>query len=85
MKYLSQGSQTEDRLFWLLKLTRISSEDVIDALRDHLVVGLAESTAASVNGVKLSNMKRALDTLNAAAEAVEKIKEIDWRSFRSVK
>lgn len=85
MRYLVQGSQTQERLEWLLKLTRIASEDVITALRLHLVTGLAESTAAHVADVKLSNLKRALDTLNETAEAVEKIKEIDWRSFRSVK
>lgn len=84
MRYLTQGSQCEERLALLLRLTKISSEDVIDALSDYLVRGLAESTAASINGVKLSNFKRALDTLNETAEAVEKIKEIDWRSFRSV-
>jgi hypothetical protein len=85
MRYIVQGSQTQERLDWLLKLTRIASEDVITALRLHLVTGLAESTAALVADVKLSNLKRALDTLNETAEAVEKIKEIDWRSFRSLK
>lgn len=83
MRYLVQGSQSEERFQWLLKLTKISSEDMIDALRYHLVKGLAESTAAHIADVKLSNLKRALDTLNEAATAVEKIKELDWARFRA--
>jgi len=83
MRYIVQGSQSEQRFNMLLKLTRISSEDVIDALRDHLVVGLAETTAATINNVSLSNFNRALTSLNAAAELVEKIKELDWSAFRA--
>jgi len=49
MKYLYIGSQTEERFQMLLSLTRIASEDVIDALRDHLVNGATESNAAALN------------------------------------
>lgn len=85
MRYLIQGGESAARFDLLLSLTKIASEDVIDALRDHLVTGLAESTAASINGVKLSNFKRALDTINEVAGTVERIKELDWARFRSVK
>lgn len=74
MRYITQGGESLQRFELLLKLTRIASDDVKDALKDHLVTGLAESTAASVNGVKLSNFKRALDSLNDSAAVVEQIK-----------
>lgn len=85
MRYLTQGGESQQRFELLLQLTRIASDDVKYALKDHLVTGLAESTAASLNGVKLSNFKRALDSLNESAAIVEQIKQLDWARFRSVK
>lgn len=80
MKYLYIGSQTEERFQVLLSLTRIASEDVIDALRDHLVNGATESNAAAFNGVKTSNFQRAFNALNEVATKIERVKEIDWYS-----
>lgn len=84
MRYITQGSESPERYELLISLTRISSEDIKAALKDYLVTGLADATAAAVNGVPLSNFTRALKTLNDTAATVEKIKELDWARFNSV-
>lgn len=84
MRYITQGSESQERYELLISLTRISSEDIKAALKDYLVTGLADATAAAVNGVPLSNFTRALKTLNDTAATVEKIKELDWARFKSV-
>ncbi|MDP5205856.1 PapB/FocB family fimbrial expression transcriptional regulator [Alishewanella sp. SMS8] len=85
MKYITQGSESLDRYQLLISLTRISSEDVKAALKDYLVTGLADTTAAAINGVQLSNFTRALNTLNTVASTIEQIKELDWARLKSVK
>lgn len=82
MRYLTQGGETAERLELLLSLTKITSEPVQDALADHLVRGLSDATAAGINGVTQSNLKRALDSLELVAATVERIKEIDWRHLK---
>lgn len=82
MKYLHAGAMCCDRLTWLIKLTSIRSEDIKEALMWHLVKGHQVETAAALAGVKSSNLVRAIDTLEVAAEAVEKIKEIDYRHVK---
>jgi len=84
MRYITQGGENPERFELLISLTRISSEDIKAALKDYLVTGLADATAAAVNGVPLSNFTRALKTLNDTAATVEKIKELDWAHFKSV-
>jgi len=83
MRYITQGGESPERYELLISLTRISSEDIKAALKDYLVTGLADATAAAVNGVPLSNFTRALKTLNDTAATVEKIKELDWARFKS--
>lgn len=83
MNYLIQGGESEQRFDLLLSLTKISSKNVIDALRDHLVVGLSDITAAGINGVPRSNFSRALAALNKTAETVEQIKAHDWAKFKN--
>ena len=82
MQYLFAGNQSQERLNLLLERTKINSDDVIEAVSDHLVKGLSEAAAASINGVQQPNLKRALKTLNDVAETVEKVKELDWRQFK---
>lgn len=77
MKYLYRASQTEERFALLLSLTKICSEDVIEALRDHLVKGATGEYSATVNGVTTSNFQRAFNKLDKVAATVERIKEID--------
>lgn len=85
MRYLTQGGQSVERLDLLFSLTRIASDDIKAALSDYLVRGLSDAAASSLNGVAQSNFNRALNGLEEAAATVERIKEIDWRSLKSVK
>ncbi|MBV2127966.1 adhesin biosynthesis transcription regulatory family protein [Arsukibacterium indicum] len=85
MKYLLQGGESRQRLALLFSLTKITSNNVQDALTDHLCTGLSDTVAAAMNGVQLSNFTRALKTLNEVAGIVEKIKEHDWARLKSVK
>jgi hypothetical protein len=80
MRYLTQGSQPEERFTMLLSLTGIKSEDITEAMRDYLVKGWAESTAAAFNRVTQSNLKRALAKMEKVAQAVETIKHIDIKN-----
>jgi hypothetical protein len=80
MRYLTQGSQSPERFTVLLSMTAIKSEDITEALRDYLVKGWAESTAAAFNRVTQSNLKRALAKMEKVAQAVETIKEIDIKN-----
>lgn len=82
MNYLIQGGENAERLTLLISLTSIKSEDVIDALHDHLVKGLGDKFAATLNGIEPSNFSRAFKTLNATAATVERIKELDWAKFK---
>lgn len=84
MKLLVQGGQTNDRFELLLQLTRLASEDVIEALRDHLVRGMTTANAAGVNGIEQSALTRALKTLEKQAAVVESIKVIDWRHLQQL-
>ena len=79
MVYLFKGTQTPERLNLLLSLCKISSEDIKTSLSDYLVRGIDKKSAALLNGVPAPNFSRALNQLNAKAEVVEKIKEIDWQ------
>ncbi|MFC4654357.1 PapB/FocB family fimbrial expression transcriptional regulator [Rheinheimera marina] len=83
MNYLTQGGETAERLNLLLALTKITSDDVKTALADYLVTGLSDATAANLNGLSHSNLKRALAKLQAVAATVEKIKELDWRHLKN--
>ncbi len=79
MNYIFKGSQTTERLNLLLSLCKISSEDIKTALSDYLVRGIDKKSAALLNGVPAPNFSRALNQLNAKAEVVEEIKELDWQ------
>lgn len=85
MKYLIAGKQSPERFDLLLSLTRINSESVITALRDHLVVGHPEVTAALINQVPTSNFNRALSKMNGVARTIERVKELDWAHIESLK
>ncbi|OCQ23387.1 hypothetical protein A7985_05455 [Pseudoalteromonas luteoviolacea] len=77
MKYLFKGMQSPERFELLLSLTRISSDNIIEALRDYLVRGLDKKTAAVINGIEQPNLSAALRRLEVKAELVERIKELD--------
>lgn len=71
--------QSQTRLNKLFLLCKISSENLKDAISDHLVKGLDEKNAALLNDVKKENLSRALKRLNEIAAIVEDIKEYDYQ------
>jgi hypothetical protein len=81
MIYLIQGSESAERLQLLLRFTKISSPQIIAALKDHFVIGHQETRAAIRNGVKESNLTRAINTLEDVAHNAEMLKELDWVKF----
>ena len=85
MKYLIQGGEPAERLQLLLQLTNIESPDVVSALTDHFVIGHRDTVSAVRNGVKKSNLSRAIARLEQVAFTVEQIKEIDWAKFKPSK
>jgi len=85
MKYLVVGHESKARIDLLFKLTKIKSDDVKDAILDHLVRGHAEKIAVALNLVDQGNFNRGLARLNEVAGTVEAIKELDWDKFMSVK
>lgn len=85
MNYLKSGGFNPEKLDLLISGTKITSENVISALHDHLVRGANIDMASAMNSIQPSNLKRALNKVNSMAEIVEKIKEIDWAKFNSVK
>ena len=78
MQVLTQGLEPKERVELLFKLTKVKSENIQNALIDHLCQGLSGDNAAILNDVQRQNFNRALKRLNTIAEIVEKIKDIDW-------
>lgn len=78
MKYLIQGSEPYERVELIISLTKMDSEDMRQAIIDHLTKGFSVSDSAKINGVLQSNLARAIKNLNVIAGKVEKIKELDW-------
>ncbi|WP_165739803.1 hypothetical protein, partial [Pseudoalteromonas sp. Z1A6] len=66
----------------LLSLCKISSVEIKGALSDYLVRGIDKKSAVALNGALAPNFIRALNQLNAKAEVVEHIKELDWINKR---
>ena len=76
MKYLVRGAESEAMVLALLKLTRITSENQIDAINDHLCKGHTVEIAAIFNGIKEQNLCRALSILDLKAGIAEEINEL---------
>ncbi len=79
---LIQGNEDVERIKILLTLTSITSEKAQQSLIDYFSGDYNKTFAASLNGVRQSNLSRNKKILNKAAEKVEKIKEIDWAKFK---
>jgi len=84
MKLLHKGQQSAVRLAALIKLSGITSDEIIGALEDYLVKGMRKTVAARLNQVPPGNLTRALDALEVVAAEVEVIKEDDWARNRGV-
>jgi hypothetical protein len=73
LKFLMPGVENAETVDLLLSLTKINSEEIQDAIRDHLVRGRDMAGAALLNDVPKQNLSRALVKLNEVAEIVQKI------------
>jgi len=81
MNLLIPGFESPKRIELMLSLTKISSENLINALMLHYTVTYLESApwrAAIRHDVQLSNFVRGQERLEEVAAIVEKIKELDW-------
>lgn len=79
MKCLYPKSQSQVRLNLLLDSCKIKSQDIKNALSDHLVRGINKTAAAALNNVPAGNLSRALKRLEQQAQIIEKIKELDYK------
>lgn len=78
MNYLLPGGESEQRLELLLSLTGLRSKPVIAALREIYVNGLLPERAAARFGLKKTNLCRDQGKLEAVADTLEALKEIDY-------
>lgn len=79
---LLSGMESNERVSLLLKLTKISSEDVIAAIYHHLCNGVTTEHAAIIHDIKPGQLSRAMTKLNAINDIVEDIKECDWAHIK---
>lgn len=84
MKLLTQGGLSEQALDIFIKLTRIQSNDIKDALDFYLVKGHSEAASSAMNRVSLSNFRRALARLEETAALVEGLVQIRIGAYRAV-
>lgn len=84
MNRLLPGFESAKRLDLLLSLTKISSPEVIAALKLHYTTALPTERAAARLGIESSNFNRGQKRLEEVAAIVEAIKEIDWDKFKTV-
>lgn len=82
MNYLLRGGEPEARVNLLLSLTSIRSDCMQRALMKYLCDGLSEKDCCLIFDITTSNFARSMQRLNAVAETVERIKEIDWRTTK---
>lgn len=75
MSKLIQGQESEAKIDLLLKLTKINSEDKINALKFHLVRGYSAPMAYGVCDVKQQNFDSSLRQLNRVYSIHEKLKD----------
>jgi hypothetical protein len=79
---LLAGMESKTRVSLLLKLTKLSSEALIDAIYDHLCSGHASSVAAALNNITEGQVARAMVKLNNINDIVVKIEECDFDRFK---
>ena len=78
---LLAGMESETRVSLLLELTKIRSEQLTDAIYDHLCKGHASSVAAALNNITEGQVARAMVKLNDINDIVIKIEECDFSRF----
>ena len=83
MNYLLSGDYNPQKLELLIDSTGLRSEDIIAAVKDHLIRGASINDASSMNLVDPANLNRAIKKLNVAAERFELWNQLCNKSDRS--
>lgn len=83
MVYYIPGGESDARFDLILQLTKIESDDLITAMRKHVVQGLPIARAACAPYVDESNLRRALKSFNDALTIIEKVKELDYAKLQT--
>lgn len=73
------GMESKEKIDLLLSITKIESENLINALHDHFCLGKSSATAAALNGLTRTNMRPAIIKLNKIASFGESYHEIKVR------
>ncbi len=81
MGHLGQGQETEAKIDTLLKLTKITGERKIKALKLHFVDGLEITHAAMASKLPQPNVTEVVDTLKKVAEHAERYHELRVDDF----
>ena len=76
MKQLLQGMESKQKIELLLQLTKITRDDIINAILDHFVRGLTMPASAAINIVKRQNLAVSIESLEKVANIVEQINEL---------
>lgn len=79
MNYLLPGFESINRIESILSLTRISSPEVIAALKLHYTTSLPAERCTARHKVELSNFVRNQKKLEKTAAVIESVKAIDWQ------
>ena len=79
MKALIPGLEPKEKIDLLLSETQISNQDMVSALHDVYVKGLAPSSASALNNIDQGNLCANQKILERIACMVYVVKEIDWK------
>jgi len=80
---LTKGGQSPDRFTILLECSGLRSPEIIKALWDHFVLGHDEAVATML--IDQPNYCRAVRKLNVWADRIERIKAVDFASYKGAK
>jgi len=76
------GMEKEKKIDIVISFTQIDSEEKILALKRHLVDGMPLAAAAVRYDTDVSNLRKALEVLEAAANKIEEVKEMEWPDYQ---
>lgn len=83
--YLLPGHESEEKFNILVSFTSLKSENMINALKRHLVKGAEKEFVIAIYNVQQQNFSRDLNKLKGVAEKLERYKEIEWPKYQELK
>lgn len=81
---LVQGQESEKSIDLLISMTKIKSEQVIDALKMHFVAGAQLQMSAEANGLEKSNLSRDVKKINLIAAKINQYFEENYSKMLPV-